>query len=244
MRKAVGGVAAVTALAVASLLTGCGGDAASTPDLPSVTTVAPPAPTDVSVLDSAALDAALLTADDLPVGFAALPDPVADLGLPSASEDPEPDRSSTDPQRCADVLAEIADQVDGASARAVARFTGPDFTSVDTDAAVYPDGAAGAAFTAVQDTFTACGQYTGTDADGYAVQYRLGGLDQPSVGDASVAVRLETTSDGFTMTSDAVIAVVGPTLLQVVATGQEPVDPAVLAELARTAVDKLKQGSD
>lgn len=231
------------ALALGSVLTACGGEAASVPDLPPVATVAAPATSGTAGLDQAGLDAALLTAADLPAGFAALPDPVSDLGLPPASEDTEPDRSSTDPQRCADVLAEIADQAEGTSARAVARFSGPDFTSIDTDAAVYPDGA-GAAFTAVQETLAGCARYSGTDADGYSVQYRLGGLDQPTAGDASVAVRLETTSEGFTMTSDAVIAVVGSALVQVVATGQEPVDPAVLTQLTRTAVDKLKQGTD
>ncbi|MGW6694697.1 sensor domain-containing protein [Rhodococcus sp. NPDC054953] len=233
-----GAVAAL--IGSAAVLTGCGGDDRDAA-LPAVTTVAAPAaPADAPTLDPARLPAALLTVADLPAGFAALPDPVTDLGLPPASEDPQPDRSSTDPRECAAVLAPIADQVPGAAAHAAARFAGPAFSSVDTDAASYSGIGAAQAFGTVQATFAACAEYAGTDADGVAVQYRLGGLDQPTVGDASVAVRLETSSDGFTMISDTVLAVVGGTLVQVTATGQQPIEPSVLTDLARTAVERLR----
>lgn len=229
----------VALLAVAPALGACGSD---DPDaaLPPVTTVAAPGATATTAVDQAGLPHALLGVGDLPAGFAALPDPVADLGLPAAAQDSESDRSSTDPQKCSGVLAPIADQVPGATARGVARFTGPDFSSIDTDAAAYAESGAAQVFTTVQDTLAACRDYSGTDADGVAVHYRLGGLDQPAVGDASVAVRLETSSEGFTMTSDTVIAVVGAAVVQVTATGQQPIEPAVLTDLARTAVDKLR----
>ncbi|MGW0175812.1 sensor domain-containing protein [Rhodococcus sp. NPDC003322] len=233
----------VAALAVTPALVSCGEDS-SDPVLPPVTTVAAPTAPATTTVDEAGLTAALLTVADLPAGFAALPDPVADLGLPEAAADSESDRSSTDPQACAGVLAPIADQVPGAAAQGVARFAGPDFTSIDTDAAAYPDSGAAQAFTAVQSTFASCADYSGTDADGVTVHYRLGGLDQPTVGDASVAVRLETSSEGFTMTSDTVVAVVGGAVVQVTATGQQPIEPAVLTRLARTAVDRLRAGTD
>ena len=223
-------------LLVLPLLVACGGDTAAS--LPPLTTAAPPtATTAAGSFYDAALRAALLGQADLPVGFVPLPDPVDDLGLPPASESAESDLSSTEPRVCADVLAPISDQAPGATAQAVARFTGPDFASIDTDAAAYAD--AGAAFAAVQRTLAACTEYSGTDADGIAVTYRLGGLDQPSVGDASIAVRLETGSEGFTMVSDTVIAVVDGVVVQVTATGQDPVDPGVLTALARTAAENL-----
>lgn len=231
-------------LAALPLLAGCGADTPASAPAP-LHTVAPPTGQRTAAgpanLDDAGLRAALLTVADLPVGFAALPDPVADLGLPpAAAAESGPDRADTDPQACAAVLAPIARQAPGAVAAATARFAGPGFTSVDTDAAAYRDAGAAHAFTAVQQTLAGCTDYSGTDADGVAVQYLLGGLDQPTVGDASVAVRLETRSEGITVTSDAVLAVVGGTLVQVTATGTEPIDAGVLTGLARTAVDRLR----
>ncbi|MGW4481614.1 sensor domain-containing protein [Rhodococcus triatomae] len=233
--------AAALPLLALPFLAACGGDAddgADTSPSSPLTTVAAPSATAASSFDDAGLQAALLDSTDLPVGFAPVPDPVDDLGLPPAAESSAADRSSTDPEVCADVLAPIADQAHGATARATARFSGPDFTSIDTDAAAYPDAAA--AFTAVQETLAVCGEYSGTDADGVDVTYRLGGLDQATVGDASTAFRLDTTSEGFTMVSDTVIAIVGGVVVQVTATGQDPVDPAVLGGLARTAAENLR----
>ncbi|MFC4602130.1 sensor domain-containing protein [Rhodococcus kronopolitis] len=239
------GVLALTA--TAALLAGCASSdeptGAPLPPLPTAVT-APANPGATPITDQHRLQSALLTTAQLPAGFVALPDPVRDLGLPPAADDqPTADRSSTDPQVCASVLREVADQSPGAATRAAARFGGPDFASIDTDAASFAGDGAARAFETVQQTLAACGQYRGTDADGVAVTYRLGGLDQPAVGDASIAVRLQTTSDGLTMTSDAVYAVVGSTVVQVVASGQEPIEPAVLTGLAADAVDRLRGGA-
>ncbi|SEL76311.1 sensor domain-containing protein [Rhodococcus maanshanensis] len=240
MRAARALVCATVAL---PLLAGCAGsDGGESP------TSLPPLPAKVTasatagagpITDPARLKAALLTTADLPTGFAPLADPVQDLGLPPAPEYDAADRSSTDPQACAAVLREVADQAPGSAARAVARFGGPEFTSIDIDAASYPDGGAAAALNRVQDTLSGCTEYRGTDADGFEVQYRLGGLDQPAVGDASVAVRLLTSSDGVTMTSDVIIAQVGSTLVQLVASGQQPIGQDLLTRLARTAADRV-----
>ncbi|MFC7447066.1 sensor domain-containing protein [Rhodococcus daqingensis] len=237
--------ACAAALAALPLLAACSGSADEVQP-----TVAPlPAPVTAAaagsgpITDPARLRAALLTPADLPTGFAPLADPVADLGLPPAPEYDAADRSSTDPQACAAVLREVADQAPGSAARAVARFGGPDFTSIDIDAASYPDGGAAAALARVQEAFDGCAEYRGTDADGFAVQYRLGGLGQPPVGDASTSVRLLTSSDGVTMTSDVIIAQVGSTLIQLVASGQEPIGADLLGRLAGTAVDRVRAAS-
>lgn len=243
-------LAAALSVAGVVLLTACGassdgaasGAETSLAPLPAPVT-APPNPGAAPITDEARLQAALLTTGQLPAGFAVLPDPVRDLGLPPLPEDAagsEADRSSTDPQVCAAVLREVADQSPGATTRAASRFSGPDFASIDTDAASYAGDGAAQAFAHLQTTLASCAEYRGTDADGVSVQYRLGGLEQPTVGDASTSVRLVTTSEGFTMTSDVVVAVVGPTVVQVVATGQQPVEPEVLAGLAAAAVNRLR----
>lgn len=242
--------AALSAAAVV-LLTACGTSSGgadaevSLAPLPAPVT-ASPNPGAAPITDEARLQAALLTTGQLPAGFAVLPDPVRDLGLPPLPEDAAAgsgtDRSSTTPEVCAAVLREVADQAPGATTRAASRFSGPDFASIDTDAASYAGDGAARAFAHLQTTLASCAEYRGTDADGVAVQYRLGGLEQPSVGDASTAVRLVTTSEGFTMTSDVVVAVVGSTVVQVVATGQQPVEPEVLTGLAAAAVNRLRAG--
>lgn len=192
------------------------------------------------ISDSAVLSSRMLESGDLPDGFVTVPDPVGDLGLDPAPDYDSPDRSSTDPTSCADVLATIADQWAGASADAEVRYSGPDFSSLDEDAASYADDGAATAFTALQDTFAGCSDYSGTDADGIEVNYRLGAREQPTIGDASTSVRLETTSEGFTLVSEAVLAVVDHTLVQLVVTSQQGVDPASFTDLATSAADRIR----
>jgi hypothetical protein len=198
---------------------------------------APSPATGPPITDSAALAADLLTAADLPVGYASLDlptDPAATAG------DADVDRASTDPADCAQVLAPITTQVPGALAQASAHYGGPGFAGIDVDAASYPADRTGAAFDSVQQRLGRCTTYDGTDADGYAVEYRVADLPMPGVGDASRAVRVTTTSEGLTLISDVVIAVAGSTLFQLAATQQIPIDGATLAELAQAQADRLR----
>lgn len=194
-------------------------------------------------VDSVVLQNAMVTEDELPEGYSVIPDPVRDLGLDPAPDYESPDRSSTDPQQCADVLAPVSQQLAGASATADVRYSGPDFSSIDEDAASYADDGAARAFEAVQDAFQACSAFTGTDADGIGVDYSLEGRDEETIGDASTSVRLTTTSEGFTLVSEAVVAVVDRTVVQFVVTSQEGADPASLSALARSAAEKVRGAS-
>lgn len=234
-------VVTAAAIALAGGLVACGSsdpESGSTPvssDLgPAVT--APDQPTAGPIVDPAALHAALLTPPDLPVGFVALPgapgpdDGAADDGTTS---------STTNPTRCANVLDTIARQAPGSIADAESNFSGPGFTSVDVDAASFPGTGAAEAFSTVQSTMRQCTSYTGTDGEGVVVDYRIEPLAMPEVGDASTAIRLVTTSDGFSLVSDAVVAVVDSTVVQVIATGPEPIDAGVLEGLARSSAERI-----
>ncbi|EKT80219.1 hypothetical protein WSS_A23173 [Rhodococcus opacus M213] len=231
---------AVLALsACSSSASGDAGDTASLAPLGPVVTAAPDA-AGTPFADQVALKAALLDVGDLPVGFTPAPDPEDDLGLPPASESADSDKSSTDPAECGAVLSPVADQRAGAVASASDWFTGPEFATIDQDAASYGTGAdASQAFAAVQDRLAGCTEYTGTDADGVQVQYRVGGREQQPAGDASMAFRLVTTSEGVSLVSDVVVVVVGSTVTQLVATGQDPIDAGVFDDLTSTAVSKL-----
>lgn len=199
------------------------------------TPVTAPEPTGAPITNAQVLHAALQTTAELPVGFV----PSFEPQLPPGDEPTGSDRSSTDPPQCAAVLATVAAQAPGAVSDAAARFSGPDFASIDLDAASYAGTGAANAFGILQDTFHACTEYRGTDADGYRVDTRLGALDQPAVGDASVAVRLTTTSDGVTLTSDVVVSMVDATVIQIVASGRQPIAPDALAAVSRAAVDRV-----
>lgn len=213
--------------------------AESNPIGPTVTI--PPGSASGPALDDAALEARLLTPADLPVGFVPAPGP-EDLGLPPPDAESDTDQSSTTPEKCADVLAPIAEQTAGVVGSASVTFTGPNFSSIDQDVATYGGHeAVAAAFESVQKTFGECTDYHGTDVDGIEIAYSLGGREQRPAGDASVAYRLVTTSEGFTLTSDVVLVVVGDSLVQLVATGQSPIDPGVFADMTDTAVHKLAQ---
>ncbi|MDH6279678.1 hypothetical protein [Prescottella agglutinans] len=235
--------AAATAALVAlgAPLAACGSSDESTPtptavDLgPAVT--APGTPSAGPIPDAATLQAALPAATDLPAGYARLP-AIPDLGAQSDSE-PGTDRSTTNPSRCANVADTVARQVPGAVASAEENFTGAGFTSIDVDAAAYAGTGAADAFAAVQDTLRECTTFTGTDADGTSVQYRVEPLPQPTVGDASTSIRLTTTSGGFTLVSDVVLAVVDSTVVQVIATGPDGTDGSVATDVARTTADRV-----
>ncbi|MDJ0406880.1 sensor domain-containing protein [Rhodococcus erythropolis] len=240
----------LTATAALFVVTGCGSDDSPRADTttqvsaPQVGlapfTAAPAAPLSGTPLDRDALQRAALTLSELPADFDIVPDPVDDLGLAPAPESSEADKSSTDPAVCAQVLAPIATQAAGSVADLSDMFTGPDFTSIDQDSASYADGAAAAAFEKLQTTLAGCAEYSGTDADGTTITYRVGGASDPNVGDASFAFRIITESGGFTLVADAIVAAVGTTLTQVSATAPSPIAPDVLHSMASAAADRLR----
>lgn len=197
-------------------------------------TVAPPRVSAPAVTDSAHLRSMLLTSAELPPGFTRLDD-----GSPGNGPTP-PDRSRTTPAACAKVLAPVGDQFAGASARGAVHYSDPSFASIDIDAASYPNGGAAPAFSAIQGLLGQCGAYSGTDADGTAVDYRLGGLDQPKTADASVSFQVRTTSDGMSLYSAATVAVVGGTVVQIAETAPQPIDPAALRDLTGKQVRRLQ----
>lgn len=239
-------VATLAGIAVAASATACSGNdsdnaapAPSGPALrPSVT--APPTASAPPISDAVKLAASLLTAPDLPAGFTPIDTPGQDPAEPAGPDADKSDKSRTEPKECAAVLSPVSDQQAGSVSRAVSRFTGPDFSSIDIDAASYPAPGGAGAFARVQQLFGSCRSYSGTDADGISVQYALSSIDQPVAGDASVAVRATTRSEGLVLTSDVVVAVVGSTVVQISATGQQPIDPAVLTSIATKQVDRLR----
>lgn len=249
--------ALVAGMVSVAVLAGCSTDAPDTDESTESTPPAPrvdlapfepvPIPTVAAgatpIVDNAFLAGRLLTIADLPAGWTGYDLPPLDPSAPGATAE---DRSSTDPADCAAVLAPIATAIPGGISAASVSYGGPDFASLDQDAASYDGDGAARAFASIQDTLARCGEFSGTDADGVRVDYRVGastlftGADATAPGDATVAARLQVTSDGVELTTDAVITLVGASVTQTVATGLEPVDPQMVRALATTAADRLR----
>ncbi|CCQ16192.1 putative uncharacterized protein [Rhodococcus sp. AW25M09] len=236
-------LAALSLVGVAAAA-GCSSDAPSSTPAVVPTAVAAPDPLrGAAVTDDDVLGAAMLGPSELPNGFTSIPDPVRDLGLDPAPGYDSPDKSGTDPAECAAVLAPVSEQLDGAASTAVARFSGPDFSSIDEDAASYSGTGAADAFASVQQAWVGCTEFSGTDADGVGVEYELAGREQPQIGDASVSVRLTTSSEGFTLISDVVVAVVDSTVMQIVVSDRSGLEPETVTAVAEAAAERIRSAT-
>ncbi|MFE7747116.1 hypothetical protein [Nocardia sp. NPDC057455] len=234
MTRACALSAVVAPLMVAA---GCGsqeGAASGQPELPPVGPVVAAAPaTTGPQTDSARLRERLLSDADLPAGFAALAPP-ADAGSGATGASP------TNPAECGKVLAPLGAQRPGALAQASTQYAGPNFSSIDIDAASYPADRVAGAFSDVQEILRRCAHYSSAEGSDIPMDYRIGGLVQPPVGDAAASFQVRTTSDDLTLRSSTAIVQVGSTLVQVAITAPEAVDPAVLSALTAAQVRRLQ----
>ncbi|MFJ2838918.1 hypothetical protein ACIO52_26500 [Nocardia sp. NPDC087230] len=224
--------AAASACAALAGVVGCASDDEQAGSFPSAVSAAPGNGT--VVRDPAQLAAGLLAAEDLPGDFSVVPP-----RTPAGDTAAVPPAAPTDPPDCGRLLTPIAEQRPGSAAAASVQFAGPSYATIDIDAASYPDAALAAAFDALQAQPRRCAAYTGDDA-GVHIDYRAAGLDQPPAGDASSAFTLTAASEGLTLTSATALVQVGNTLVQVVVTAPETVDPGVLADLTAAQVRKLR----
>ncbi|WP_239476509.1 hypothetical protein [Nocardia arizonensis] len=227
---------ALLAAVSAAVLSGCGSsdttaaDAAGLPPLGPVVAAAPT--TGAPITEATTLRERLLDDGDLPAGMvqAAASDPASSATAGQAH---------TEPAECGRILQPLARQRPDASTRSAVAFNGPNFSSIDIDAATYSNDKLPSAFADFQSVLRRCGKYSGTDADETSIDYRLGGLAQPSVGDASTAYQLRLTSEGFTLVSLVGLVQVGNTLVQVSVTAPESVDPGVLEDVTAAQVRRL-----
>ncbi|WP_431950194.1 hypothetical protein [Nocardia lijiangensis] len=236
----MGGVrrALLSAVAGAVVVAGCGAEEEKQSSVPALQPLGPvvaAAPvTGSPTTDPDELTRRLLGPADLP-GMT----PVPDSRGPGQAEPAGP-TAETRPAQCARVLLPLAVQGTDPLTWNTVAYNGPNFSSIDIDAASYSPEKLAAAFSTVQQTLRECTEYSGNDADGTAIEYRLGGLSQPPVGDASTAFELRTSSAGFTLISLVSIVQVGSVLAQVTITAPESVEPAALTDLTADQVARLR----
>lgn len=235
MRRAV-----LLAAAGAVLSAGCGSpddeQGAAAPGLPELGPVVAAASVDAQpISDENVLISHLLSISDFPDGMTAVHDRRVNPGQAALTTVAE-----TEPAECGRVMSSIAAQTpDPVTATGIA-YSGPDFSSIDIDAATFAPDRVASAFTAVQEQLRRCTSYRGTDADEIAIEYRVGALDQPKAGDASASYQVRTTSEGLTLVSLVTVVQVGPTLAQVAVSAPEAVDPGLLSDLTDAQVRRLQ----
>ncbi|WP_198428991.1 hypothetical protein [Nocardia bovistercoris] len=219
----------------AAMLAGCGSDngkdeGSGLPELGPVVAAAPA--TGRPITDASILLDRLLGDGDMPPGMEQAPR--SDLeGTATVGG------AHTDPAACAAILQPLARQRPDALTRNAVGFNGPNFSSIDIDAATYSNDKLGSAFESFQRVLRGCERYSGTDADKTVIDYRLGALPQPKAGDASTAFQLRLTSEGFTLVSLVGLIQVGNTLVQISVTAPESVDPGLLSDVAAAQVRAL-----
>ncbi|WP_194819440.1 hypothetical protein [Nocardia sp. XZ_19_385] len=216
-------------------LTACSSDSPDDkPAPPAFGPVATAAPAGgAPITDSDVLLARLLDPADLPSGF-------TPSGASRSADFPLGDPPPTKPAGCEKVMTPIGEQRPEARAWNFIGYSGPNFSSIDIDAATYPSDQLAPAFTAIQQTLRGCTTYSGADADETAIDFRLGGLEQPPAGDAATAFQLRTTSDGITLVTLVSLVQVGNTLTQVAVTAPDAVDPGVLTAVTAAQVRRLQ----
>ncbi|MEV6280590.1 hypothetical protein [Nocardia sp. NPDC051832] len=185
------------------------------------------------ITDSEVLLARLLDPADLPAGF-------TPSGMSRSADLPLGDPPPTRPAGCEKVMTPIGEQRPEAPAWNFIGYNGPNFSSIDIDAASYPADQLGPAFAAVQQTLRGCTSYSGTDADKTTIDFRLGSLEQPAAGDAATSFQLRTTSAGVTLLTLVSLVQVGNTLTQVAVTAPDAVDPGVLTAVTAAQVRRLR----
>ncbi|MEU8894255.1 hypothetical protein [Nocardia sp. NPDC048505] len=220
---------------VGAALAGCSSDdPAPESGLPAFGPVVAAAPAAGEPLtDSDVLLARLLDPADLPAGY-------SPSGASRSADLPLGDPPPTTPAGCERVMTPIGEQQSQARAWNFIGYSGPNFSSIDIDAASYPADQVGAAFAAVQQTLRGCTAYSGTDTDKTRIDFRLGALEQPPAGDASASYRLHTSSEGVDLVTLVTLVQVGPTLAQVSVTGLDQVDPGTLTAVTAAQVRRLR----
>ena len=214
----------VLGLLAALILTGCGGtDDASEPKA-DTTPVS-------STVTAADLRAALLTTDDLPMGYA--------VGATPAGADTA---GAPDDAACAAALKGFKDSatIGKDATKADVQFTAGDAGPFLLESVAWlKGGAAAAGFATFRTALAKCDSWTMTQPDGTKSAVTLASTPFPALGDASYAYRLTIQLGTLSVGSNLVVFRVANALCVLVHSGVPNVPTAATAAIGRTAVTKL-----
>lgn len=235
------------ACAIVLLLTvACGGgddERAETVSQPSPTPTVPASPDtasqdddgdddgadDAGAAEPVEAEAALLRVADMPTGWSR-----------TAEQDDgdDEDAPAGDPTLCDTELGEQFETISDASVQFSAGQMGP---FVDHAVGVYEDGQAEQALTAVLDALGSCEEWT-EDTDDGPVTYRASPMSFPTVGDQTVAVRLDVEAEMMAATADMIAWRRGDALSMVMASAVfDAPDSEQIEEIVAAADERLAE---
>lgn len=229
---------ATLGLALALLVTGCGGDDSddrATTVTPQQSASAPAAEqpdedAPEGTLSRAQLQEALLTVPDLPTGYK----------QGTASRDDDTPTQSDNPE-CAARFDELDSAEDEAVATAEASFEGPGLgTLLEQSLASFTDqDRQSEQLATITELLSDCPSFTMTDADGAESTVNISPLSFPKLGDETLAVGFAIETPELTLTLNFVTIRVGSTL-QTVYQGGLSADAAALEQAARKGTERLQ----
>jgi hypothetical protein len=172
------------------------------------------------------VEAALLTVEDLPEGW------VLDLSGATSSSG-----MTTEPAECGVLLspAHIQEPLAQAEAAFAAGPTGP-FINQSVSAF---DGDAAELLGQAVDAFDRCAEFSSTDPGGVTTAFRATPLSFPSLGDRTVAVRLEGSVGPIQLVVDRIMIAAGSNGVTLGAGGFAPLEADELESIVTTAFEKL-----
>lgn len=232
-------LAPAVALVLAAGLAGCGGD---DDDDRAGASSAPAARAGDPLSQQQAQDA-LLTVEDLPDGWSALP---ADEDGPDGGGDPGASDSegTIDPAACDDVLDALEADVGDPDVEAEIGFTRTaEGTLLSQTVASYPDDVDPGFLETIEDAFTECPSFTSTDAAGQVSRVTVSPLSLPDLGDQTLAVSTTYETPSVAVTYDLVFVVTGYNVLTLVSGGLDGADDDELRDTAEAAVAKLAEAT-
>lgn len=180
------------------------------------------------------IEAALLTVNDLPSGWAKSPE--------EADDDSE---DTIDPARCQDVINALDDDWSDAAARAEANFNkgGAFGTILSQTISSHAEEVDADAVQKIADAFSECPSFTSTDADGEVSEVTVSPMSFANLGDQTLAVAMSFESSMFTVSVNIAYVVIGHNVLALINGGVGGADGAELEKIAKLAVSKLEDAA-
>lgn len=178
-------------------------------------------------------EAALPTMQQMPKGWSRDPD----------NEDDDDDEMGDDvePERCQAVFDALETDDEDPAVSAERAFEQDDFGPfVTVEVQSYDEELPDGRFGDVVDVLEDCPEWTSTDDEGTKTEFQASGLDFPNLGEESLALALEATSEGWPFTMDMVIIRAGHNLVTAMhmAIGGKS-DAELLEQVARTTMENL-----
>lgn len=225
----------VVAGVVVVILAGCGADRPDRADTVQgpTSSVQEDTGSETVALTRQQVESSLLTVEDLPTGWSV-----------DTSEDSDSEvEDVTEPVECG-VLFEGLDEAAEPVAKAEGTFTAGGFGPFLAHAVTAFEENTADQVERVTDVLNQCPEFSSTDAEGVTTEFTTAPLSFPNLGDRTLALRLQGSTDDFDIVVDVIMIAIGANGISLVVGGLLPMQGDELEDIATTAVEKLNDAID